>query len=123
MVPPGALGVLIVEDDHDVRDSLRDVLEDAGFQVAAAVDGADALRILRGGLRPDVIVLDLMMPRMNGFQFRAEQRRDPELAGIPVLVLTADRSARSAELQANDYLAKPASAGEVISALERILAR
>jgi CheY-like chemotaxis protein len=115
--------VLIVEDDHDVRDSLRDVLEDAGFMVSAAGDGAEALKLLRGGLRPGVILLDLMMPRMNGYEFRAEQRRDPSLSDIPVVVLTADRAARgSTELQADDYLAKPAGADEVIAALCRFVA-
>jgi two-component system, chemotaxis family, chemotaxis protein CheY len=117
--------VLIVEDDHDVRDSLSDVLQDAGFEVALAADGLEALALLRGGLRPGVILLDLMMPRMNGFEFRAAQRAEPALAKIPVLVLTADRRARAreAELAAEAYLAKPADVNELIEVLARLLGR
>jgi len=75
--------VLVVEDDRDVRESLVAVLEDAGYRVMSAADGRAALDLLRAGPRPAVILLDLMMPVMDGFEFRAEQVRDPSLADVP----------------------------------------
>lgn len=82
--------ILLVEDDRDIRDSVVEVLEEEGYSVAVASDGLEALRRLREGPRPpDLILLDLMMPNMNGFQFREEQLKVPEHAKIPVAVLTA----------------------------------
>jgi CheY-like chemotaxis protein len=82
--------VLVVDDDEDVRDVVATVLDDAGFAVALAGDGSEALRRLRqGGVTPCLIILDLMMPVMDGYRFRAEQRADAALAAIPTLVFTA----------------------------------
>lgn len=80
--------VLIVEDNDDLRTLLRDVLVDAGFEVVAVANGAEALEIVRHS-RPSAIVLDLMMPVMDGPSFLRERRRTPALASVPVLVLTA----------------------------------
>src|SRR3954470_12387725 len=83
--------VLVVDDDPDIRESVRLVLEDEGYEVEEAADGAAALALLRAATtRPDVILLDLMMPVMNGWQFRAAQLADDDLADIPVIVLSAD---------------------------------
>ena len=81
--------ILLVEDDVDVRGALRLVLESEGFAVREAVDGLDAMSLLDEGLRPVLIVLDLMMPRMNGWEFLKGRRRHAWLAAIPVIVLTA----------------------------------
>jgi len=81
--------VLLVEDDSAVRDATSELLEDEGFSVVAAGDGRDALDLLRAGLRPAVIVLDLMMPRMDGWDFRHVQMADQSLREIPVIVVTA----------------------------------
>jgi len=82
--------VLVVDDDEDVRDVVALVLDDAGFAVELAADGREALRRLReGGTTPCLILLDLMMPVMDGYRFRAEQRADAALAAIPTLVFTA----------------------------------
>jgi len=82
--------VLVVDDDEDVRDVVATVLDDAGFAVALAGDGSEALQRLRqGGVTPCLIILDLMMPVMDGYRFRAEQRADAALAAIPTLVFTA----------------------------------
>ena len=82
--------VLIVEDNPESADVLRRVLIFRGYSVATAVDGVDALALLRSGLRPAVIILDLWMPNMDGRQFRAEQLADPALARIPVIVYSVD---------------------------------
>jgi CheY-like chemotaxis protein len=82
--------VLIVEDDYDVRQTLAQVLIDEGYDVACAEDGADALAKVRAGpAKPAVIILDLWMPRMNGFEFRSAQLASPDTADIPVVVVTA----------------------------------
>jgi len=102
--------VLVIEDDELIRDSLVEYLGDQGYQAMGAVDGLDALAKLRGGdPLPCVMVLDLMMPNMDGRSFREEQRRDATLAAIPVIVLSAyrDVAKNAAELAVEDYLAKP----------------
>ncbi|HZH04311.1 MAG TPA: response regulator [Myxococcaceae bacterium] len=82
--------VLIVDDDFDIRNVLSDVLEEAGYKVIAAADGGEALRHLRTRPLPGLILLDLLMPGMDGATFRAEQCKDPALSKIPVVLLTAD---------------------------------
>jgi CheY-like chemotaxis protein len=87
--------LLVVEDDRDIRESVVEVLEDEGYTVSAAADGRQALDLLSAASPlPDVILLDLMMPVMNGLQFRQEQLLRPELAAIPVLIVTADVNAK-----------------------------
>ena len=82
--------VLIVEDDSEVRETLAQVLVDEGYDIECATDGAEALAKLRGSRsKPSLIVLDLWMPRMDGFAFRAEQLASAETADIPVVVVTA----------------------------------
>lgn len=99
--------VLVVEDDSDLRDSICAVLEDAGYSYRAAENGEVALREARAE-RPCVILLDLMMPIMNGWEFRSEQLRDPDLSSIPVIIMTADGRAREkARTLHADYLRKP----------------
>ena len=85
--------ILIVEDDADTREGLKFFLETCGYAVVLSDDGADGLAKLRAGLRPCLILLDLMMPKKNGFQFRAEQVLDPELLQIPVVVYSGDPDA------------------------------
>jgi two-component system, chemotaxis family, chemotaxis protein CheY len=83
-------GVLVVEDDADLREMMVQMLALEGFEPEAAVDGIEALeKLRRGGPRPHVILLDLMMPRMNGWDFCRERARDPEMRAIPVVVLSA----------------------------------
>src|SRR5205085_12014163 len=82
--------VLVVEDDHDVREALVEALEASDYHPMAAANGSEALQRLRSGSEPPcVILLDVMMPVMDGREFREEQRRDPALAEIPVVVLSA----------------------------------
>jgi CheY-like chemotaxis protein len=86
--------VLIVDDDEEIRESMIDFLQDHGYAPVGATNGKDALDKLEGGLpEPCVIIMDLMMPVMDGLTFRDEQLRHPELAGIPVIVVSAFREA------------------------------
>src|SRR3954447_21396301 len=88
-LPGGAAKVLLVDDDFAILDGLSDFLESEGFAVVPASNGIDALSHLRSGLRVNVIVLDVMMPMMDGWDFRAEQLADPSLRDIPVVVISA----------------------------------
>ncbi|HSN28564.1 MAG TPA: response regulator [Kofleriaceae bacterium] len=101
--------VLVVEDDPDIRATLCEALEDNGYKAVAASNGVEALDYLRGANdRPCLILLDLMMPVMDGQTFREQQRADQALADIPVVVVSAyrDLDKYRAEL-ATDCLSKP----------------
>ena len=101
--------VLLVDDNGEVLDAQRALLESAGYVVEVATDGAEALHLLRNGFRPSVILLDIMMPGIDGFQFREMQMSIPELAPIPVIVYsgyTVD-TRRLAQLRPVAFLQKP----------------
>jgi CheY-like chemotaxis protein len=108
MVGQNVKHVLVVDDDPDICAVLRAVLETFGYYVELARDGAEALKKLRRGDAPCLILLDLMMPGMNGFEFRNEQLRDPTLASIPVVVISGagDVAAKAATIGV-EGLAKP----------------
>lgn len=82
--------ILVVDDDFDVRDSIIDVLTDEGYAAIGVGDGIEALQYLRSHPLPKLILLDWMMPRLDGSQFRIAQLQDSTLAAIPVVVITAD---------------------------------
>ena len=117
--------ILVVEDDHDIRESVVEVLEEEGYGVDAASDGREALRVLaEGSEKPDLILLDLMMPNMNGFEFREQQLKNAEDAAIPVAVLTADGQAvaKAAELRANGLVRKPVKIQPLLDMVARLIA-
>ena len=101
--------ILIVEDDKDFRESLQEALNMLGFTATSAANGQEALEKLRSKPLPCLILLDLMMPVMNGWQFRTHQRADPNLAAIPVVVVTADGNAqhKAAGIDAAGCIKKP----------------
>ncbi|MCU1280726.1 MAG: hypothetical protein JWM53_4272 [bacterium] len=113
--------VLLVDDDTAIRETIAAILADEGYVVVAACNGAEALERLRNiTARPCVILLDLMMPIMNGDQFYSEQKRDPKLAAIPVVLLSADPNLREkARAFGGDYLPKPVRIERVLDAIER----
>lgn len=87
--------ILIVDDDSDVRAALSELLEAEGFSVEGAPDGREALvRLRTAKVHPAVILLDLMMPGMDGWDFRTEQMRDPQLADVPVVIVSASGFSR-----------------------------
>lgn len=83
--------VLVVDDDPSVRDLLADALTEAGHRVDAAADGEQALSRLRDGFAPCVVLTDVRMPGMDGFELSRAARRDPQLASIPIVMMTGDR--------------------------------
>jgi CheY-like chemotaxis protein len=111
--------ILIVEDAEDIRASLVELLRDEGYEVLTACNGEDALGLLGASPElPALILLDLMMPVMDGYAFRAAQLRDPKLARIPVVLMSAggDMQAKVSELGAKGYMRKPFSDLETILA-------
>jgi CheY-like chemotaxis protein len=116
--PDDCRTVLVVDDNEGIRESLIDVLDIEGYVVVTAEHGAEALAKLRNGVRPCVILLDLMMPVMNGADFRHAQRQDAQLAQIPVVLISADGDliAKAAELQL-PFIAKPMKIDRVFAAV------
>jgi two-component system, NtrC family, sensor kinase len=122
----GTLGaprrVLIIEDDSAIRTAVSELLEEEGFEVTTSEQGQAALFALRDGRPlPDLIILDLMMPVMDGWDFRVKQRTDPTLADIPVVAISADCSPKARAIHADAYLSKPFSAEELLLRIDQIL--
>ena len=120
---PMAKLILIVEDDLDVARLLGEVLESEGYDTAIAANGREALdHLQKNNHRPDLILLDMMMPVMDGWKFREEQRKLPALASIPVVTVTADGDARgkAASIQAAGYILKPLSIDTLLDEVERV---
>ena len=119
--PEGAAKVLLVDDDFAILDGISDVLESEGYKVVPASNGIDALNQLRSGLHVDAIVLDVMMPMMDGWDFRAEQLADPSLRDIPVVVITACGFAPDTlqhQFKTHEVLAKPLELDGFLRALQ-----
>jgi CheY-like chemotaxis protein len=118
----GRPAVLVVDDDHDAAEALAELLMDEGYDVALAGDGRQALNKLACGPLPDVILLDLMMPQVSGYEFRALQLADPRLAVIPTIALTAGAiDERVDELRVDDCVRKPAPIEMLLEVIGRQL--
>ena len=114
----GPRRVLVVEDDEGIRETLKDLLELEGYDVAVAEHGRAAIEhLLEQGPDPDVIVLDLMMPVMNGEEFRQRQLEDERWAQIPVLVISAAPPERSAAI-GNRFVKKPFNLETILGAVD-----
>jgi CheY-like chemotaxis protein len=109
--------ILIIDDDVGSRKALAEVLTDEGYSVATASDGGDGLTYLREGHRPKVILLDLMMPGLDGWDFRAEQKRDAALRAIPVIAI----SAAGKLMDADHTLRKPINIDVLLDLLRSVL--
>ena len=99
--------VLIVEDDADLREMMAQLLHLEGFNSQTVANGREALEYLHDADPPELILLDLMMPIMDGWEFRREQQRDPNLADVPVIVLSALDPARVGDMEPAAFLKKP----------------
>jgi CheY-like chemotaxis protein len=104
---PSCASILIVEDDKEIRESLKDVLEIEGYQVVTASNGQEAIETLRTMPQPCLILLDLMMPVMNGWEFLKYRRTFDALATIPVAIVTAAGEIKSQGLHAEAIIKKP----------------
>jgi len=118
--------ILVIEDDKDIVELVRYNLEKDGFQVGTAADGATGLSQLRKSL-PDLLVLDLMLPKLSGLEICKEVRKDVTLNRLPILILTAkgeeaDRIV-GLELGADDYVTKPFSPRELVARVKALLRR
>jgi CheY-like chemotaxis protein len=111
--------ILVVDDDTDLRETLGELLSEEGYDTRLFENGRRALEFLRAGERPKLILLDLMMPEMNGWQFREEQLKDADLRDIPVVVMTASRGFEGSPISAQEILYKPVGLGDLIDAVER----
>ena len=111
--------ILVVDDDPALQDALKDALEDAGFSVSLAGNGIEAISALRQGLRPVAVLLDYMMPMMDGSSFAAEVAKDPSLRALPIILLTADARAKekAEKLGLKSYLRKPVKIDQLLSVI------
>ncbi len=118
--------VLVVDDDREIARLVRAYLEQAGYRALCAYDGATALRTLRTE-RPDLLILDLMLPDRDGLEIARQLRADPATAALPILMLTArvDDTDRivGLELGADDYITKPFNPREVVARVRAVLRR
>ncbi len=114
------MSILIVEDDDGVQQALANVLREEGYEVETVNDGTAALRRLNEGPPPSLILLDLMLPQMDGTEFRARQLADSRVANIPVIVVSARPDGRTTaqRIGAADFLPKPMSFDALIRAVQ-----
>jgi two-component system, chemotaxis family, chemotaxis protein CheY len=117
----GAL-ILVVDDDHDIRDAVAELLRESGYEVVVARNGAEAHDLLQVGPLPSVILLDLMMPEADALEFRTRQLQDPRVADIPVVLLSASsRTVESAQaMGVAGYLKKPFGADNLLATVEKL---
>ena len=113
--------ILIVEDDTDIRDALTEILQSEGYAIAGVTNGREALDYLRSHPSPKLILLDLMMPVMNGGEFRLEQKSDANLAKIPVFILSAANEDRHREeiSDVQGFLKKPLHLESLLKAVRQ----
>jgi CheY-like chemotaxis protein len=109
--------ILVVEDDPDALEALGDLLESHGYAVIFAHHGAEALQILGKPPLPRLILLDLLMPTMDGWEFRDRQKKDPRIAHIPVVVVSASSGAKP--IDANSILRKPVDIDRLLEAVAK----
>ena len=114
--------IVVIEDDDDLRNVIGLLLRAEGYDVSAFASARDALLAIENGQRADLIVLDLMMPDMNGWEFCEHRAGSPPLARVPVLVVTARRESAGV-IGVTDVLLKPFEAADLLAAIARTMAR
>jgi CheY-like chemotaxis protein len=121
-----ATELLVVDDDDDLRDLLAQSLQERGYSVATAANGREALSRLQTAALPAIVLLDLNMPTMNGWQFCAAKNADEALKALPVIVLSAAASKDPDSpyyLEVDEVIAKPIDIEELLSAIDRLVTR
>lgn len=117
--------ILVIEDDRDIRESLLQLFEIEGYASEGVSHGEDAMRLLaqEGRPHPDLIILDLMMPVMNGYEFRTLQLKNSELSKIPTIIISAgtDLEQQAGELKAQAYIRKPTNIEELMEIVGRFV--
>jgi CheY-like chemotaxis protein len=111
----------VVDDDPDVREVMALLLEDEGYQVSSCGDGSRAWELMRAEPHPDLVILDLMLPRMDGWELRSRQRADSALSKIPVIAISADNSPKASAISADAFLPKPVRAADLLHTVDRVL--
>ena len=114
--------ILVVEDDSTISSSLKELLEDNGYAVLTAFNGSEALDILKKITAPSLIILDLMMPIMDGFEFRENQLSNPLIKDIPVIIMSADGHIEEKRERARTayYLKKPLDIFHLLAVIEKL---
>jgi CheY-like chemotaxis protein len=113
--------VLVVEDDFAIGETLRELLQDEGYSVSWASNGQEALKRIQAAGAPRLILLDLMMPVMDGWEFQSALKSDPSLARIPVVVISADHGLehKASKLSVDGWLAKPFELDALLATVQR----
>jgi chemosensory pili system protein ChpA (sensor histidine kinase/response regulator) len=125
-VTAAARWILVVDDDDDIRDVVTLILQGHGYQAIGAFDGHDALEQLRHrDVAPSLILLDLMMPRLNGVDFAAEVRARPLLRDVPIVILSGDSRSRetAASLSVAGCLPKPVDLKDLLATVRRLVSQ
>src|SRR5688572_15065038 len=119
--------VLVVDDEEDYRLIMREVLQSAGMETKLAVDGVDGLEALKKGFSPDIVLIDWMMPRMDGEHLCRALREDPKTKALPVLMLTvkqtADEELEALHFGVDDFIVKPFKPEELLARVRAALRR
>lgn len=113
--------ILVVEDDTSIRELLVELLESEGYVVASAVNGLEGLKILQSENSPDLILIDLMMPVMDGYSFRTEQLKNPTWSKIPTVVMSAEANAKEKmkNFSITAFLSKPVELDTILKTVAR----
>jgi len=112
--------ILVIEDDNSIRELLVELLQSEGYEVASAVNGLEGLKYLQTQPKPELILIDLMMPVMNGYSFRTEQLKNPLWAAIPVVVMSAEANAKEKmkDYGITAFLSKPVELDTILKTVE-----
>lgn len=113
--------ILVVEDDNSIRELLVELLQSEGYEVTSAVNGLEGLKSLESNKKPDLILIDLMMPVMDGYSFRSEQMKHPVWSKIPVVVMSAEANAKEKMKNFNitAFLSKPVELDTILKTVEK----